>query len=59
MLCYVRSQVRWPTPMMPFIELPWLRTNGVNTNGAAAKVMTFDRLGKKVRPVTFGEIKVG
>ena len=27
--------------------LPWLRTNGVNTNGAAAKVMTFDRLGKR------------
>ena len=38
---------------------PWLRTNGVNTNGAAAKVMDFDRLGKKVRPGTFGEIKVG
>ena len=26
---------------------PWLRTNGVNTNGAAAKVMSFDRLGNK------------
>ena len=25
----------------------WLRTNGVNTNGAAAKVMNFDRLGKR------------
>ena len=25
----------------------WLRTNGVNTSGAAAKVMNFDRLGKK------------
>ena len=25
----------------------WLRTNDVNTNGAAAKVMNFDRLGKK------------
>ena len=37
----------------------WLRTNGVNTNGAAAKVMNFDRLGKKVRPGTFGKIKVG
>ena len=22
----------------------WLRTNGVNTNGAAAKIMVFDRL---------------
>ena len=25
----------------------WLRTNGVDTNGAAAKVMNFDRLWKK------------
>ena len=40
-------------------ERDWLRTNGVNTNGAAAKVMNFDRLGKKVRPGTFGKIKVG
>ena len=38
---------------------PRLRTNGVNTNGAAAKVMNLDRLGKKVRPGTFGNIKVG
>ena len=36
----------------------WLRTNGVDTNGAAAKVMNFDRLGKKVRPGILGEIKV-
>ena len=35
----------------------WLRTNGVDTNGAAAEVMHFDRLGKKVRPGTFGKIK--
>ena len=28
-------------------------------NGAAAKVMNFDRLGKKVRPSTFRKIKVG
>ena len=28
--------------------MPWLRTNGVNTNGAAAKVMNFDKLWKKV-----------
>ena len=33
----------------------WLRTNGVNTNGAAAKVIDFDRLGEKVRPGTFGK----
>ena len=32
----------------------WLLTNVVNTNGAAAKVMNFDRLGKKVRPGTLG-----
>ena len=37
----------------------WLRTNGVNTNGAAAKVMNFDRLGEKVHPGTFGNLKVG
>ena len=36
----------------------WLRTNGVNTNGAAATVMNFDRLGKNIRPGTFGKIKV-
>ena len=30
-----------------------------NTNGAAAKVMMFVRLGKKVRPGTFGEIAAG
>ena len=33
---------------------------GVSTNGADAEVMTnFDTLGKKVRPGTFGEMKVG
>ena len=32
---------------------------GVNTNGAAAKVNNYDGLGKKVRPGTSGEIKVG
>ena len=37
----------------------WLRTNGDNTNGAAAKVMNFDRSRKKVRPGTLGKIKVG
>ena len=37
----------------------WLRTKWVNTNGAAAKVMIFDRLREKVRPGTFGNIKVG
>ena len=28
-------------------SLTWLRTNGVNANGAAAKVMNFDRLRKQ------------
>ena len=48
---------------VPVCELPksntWLRTNGANTNGAAAKVIMFDSLGEKVRPGTFGNIKVG
>ena len=34
-------------------------TNGVNTNGAPAKVMDFDSLGKKARPGTFGKINIG
>ena len=37
----------------------WLWANGVNTNEAAAKVMSFDRFGRKGRPGTFGKIKVG
>ena len=41
------------------IWLHLLRRNGVNTNGAAAKVIRFERLGEKVRPGTFGKIKVG
>ena len=44
---------------MPAWSCIWLRTNGVNTHGAAAKVMNSDTLGKKVRPGTFGKIKVG
>ena len=40
-------------------EVSWLRTNGVSTNGAAAKVMNFDGLRKKVHTGTFGRIKVG
>ena len=36
-----------------------LRTDGVNTNGAAAKEVNLDSLRKKVRPGTFGKIKVG
>ena len=39
-------------------EVVWLRTNGVSTNGAAAEVMNFDRLGEKVRPGISGKVKV-
>ena len=35
----------------------WLRTNGVNTNGAAAIVMISDRLRKKGTPWHFWESK--
>ena len=35
----------------------WLRTNGVNTNGAAAEAIIFVRLGKKGRTGTVGKIK--
>ena len=41
-----------------YIYKPWLRTDGVNTNGAAAKGMNLGRLGKKARPGTFGKVKV-
>ena len=57
-----RSQRRfaaWQAKRMRAVVLSWLRTDGVNTDGAAAKVVTFDRLGKKVSPGTFYEIKVG
>ena len=48
------------SPVKNYIESwkNWLRTNGVNTDGAAAKVMNFISLGKKVRPSTFGKLKV-
>ena len=36
-----------------------LRTNGVNTNGAAAKVMNFNGLGEKSEPWHFWEDKAG
>ena len=38
-------------------QLRLVTTNGVNTNGAAAEVINFDRLGK-VRAGTFGKIKM-
>ena len=45
---------RWP-----WRHDAWLRTTGVNTDGAAAKVMTFDRLGEMVHTGTLGNIEVG
>ena len=33
---------------MIIIQLTWLRRNGVDTSGVAAKVMMFDCMGKKV-----------
>ena len=41
------------------ININWLQTNGVDTHGAAAEVIIFDRLAKKVRPGTFGNIQAG
>ena len=41
------------------IYTTWLRTNWVNTNGAAAKVLNFSRFEKRVHPGTFGKIKLG
>ena len=40
-------------------ERPPFAHKWVDTNGAAARLIIFDRLGKKVRPGTFGNIKVG
>ena len=37
----------------------YMRTNGVNTNGAAAEVMNSERFRRKVRPGTSGNIKAG
>ena len=54
--CEMQRRTRKPAAA----EILWLRTNGVSIDGAAAKVMNFDRLGKKVRPAgTFGNIEVG
>ena len=60
-LCYTSlTSTAWTptgTSSSP-LTMPWLRTNGVNTNGAAEEVIIFDGFGKKVRPGTFGNIKV-
>ena len=67
-VCFPPAEHKSGWPQTPsektHVVLPgvfWLRTNGVNTNGAVAKVMNFDRSGGKgyVRPGTFGKIKVG
>ena len=54
-----RRELAVPRGSWRIDDVHWLRIDGVSTNGAAAKVMNFDRLGKKVRPGTFGKIKVG
>ena len=48
------APLTWPSPLGA--AGAWLRTDGVDTNGPAAKVKTFDRLGKTVRPGIFGKI---
>ena len=55
----VALDLAMPSPLVePVVvvlgDVPWVRTNGVNTNGAAAKAMNFDRLGKKVRLALLG-----
>ena len=37
-----------------FCEIPWLRTNGANTNGVTAKVLCLTDSGKKLCPGTLG-----
>ena len=44
-------------PRTRFCSIPWLRTNRVNTNGAAAKVNMFDRLGKSYALALLGRYK--
>ena len=39
------------------VAVLWLRTNGVNTNGAAAKVIILTDWGEKVHPGTSGKYK--
>jgi len=35
---------------MDFYRSTWVRTNGINTNRASARVLLFGRLGEKIRP---------
>ena len=46
---YNKSLLIANQPRVP--RRPWLWTNGVNTHGVAAKVINFDRLGKKVSTI--------
>ena len=57
-------QPLWPGAGAHLANSPWkatkaccLRTNGVNTNGAAARVINFDRLKEKGTPWHFWEDK--
>ena len=56
MVCYVEGGL--PVRLLGVggeegvVDEPWSRTNGVNTNGVAAKATIFDRFGKKVRKMS-------
>ena len=56
----IYRMIKKETPRGDWQRLEHLsRPNRVNTNGAAAKICDFDRLGKKVRRGSFGKIQVG
>ena len=42
---------------LPVVDEPWLRTNGVDANGAAAEVRNFDRLRKRYALALLGTLK--
>ena len=44
--CFLNHQAKRSSVSAPFTFFLWLLTNGVNTNGAAANVINFDKLGK-------------
>ena len=51
--------MRCPPPQARHLALApdptWLRTKGVSTNGAAAKIMNFDRMGKRYALTLFAD----
>ena len=48
-----------PEVVVGGVAAVFLQLLGCGQMGAAAEVMNFDSVGKKVRPGTFGKIKVG